>query len=59
MKYEDEWNSKLCPVVKILILDKMEATEPKSVNPVLDIIGIDSFRLGGLQMLYLLYELKS
>ena len=29
----------------------MEASEPKRVNPVLNIIGVDSFRLGGLNII--------
>ena len=33
------------------ILEHMEAFEPKWVNPVLNIIGVNSFRLGGLQIL--------
>ena len=30
----------------------MEASEPKSVNPVLKTIGVNSLKLGGLQMNY-------
>ena len=32
------------------MLDYMEAFEPKWVNPVLNIIGVNSFRLGGLHI---------
>ena len=30
----------------------MEASEPKWVNPILDIIGVNSLRLGGLHIMH-------
>ena len=32
---------------------KFEASEPKGVNPILDIIGPNSVRLGGIQLMML------
>ena len=37
----------------------MEASEPKRVNPLLNIIGVNSLRLGGLQMEYCKTKLKT
>ena len=34
-----------------MITEQMEALESKWVNPVLDIIGVNSLRIGGLQMI--------
>ena len=38
-------------IKQIKLHDYMEASEPKLVNPVLNIIGVNSLRLGGLHML--------
>ena len=36
----------------------MEASEPKLVNPILNIIGIDLLRLGGLQIMDIIKIIK-
>ena len=37
----------------------MEASEPKLVNPVLNIIGVNSLRLGGLHIPYTIHKIKT
>ena len=51
-RYNSEMSSHHIIVVhkSEIILSQMEASEPKWVNPVLNIVGVNSFRLGGLQM---------
>ena len=42
-----------------MIHSQMEAFETKFVNSILDIIGVNSYRLGGLQMMYEYFYIRN
>ena len=37
----------------------MEASKPKRVNPILNIIGVNSLRLGSLQIIVVIHDIKN
>ena len=45
-------NNKLNNLYFYIVIPNIEATKPKCVNPILNIIGVNSLRVGGLNILY-------